>query len=99
MDSSEERLTEPAKLADRVIAPGEGSAEPGGTKSKMLLSHEVCDRGWKMNEQWGKSSQILVTNRLSPASQAQAGFTTVPPRLVKALARGYHSVRQLRRLG
>ena len=40
----EERFAEPAKLAGRLLAPGEGSAEPGDAKPKMLLSHEVCDR-------------------------------------------------------
>lgn len=39
----EEGFTEPAKLADRVIAPGEGSAEPGvyGPKIQQSL------RSWR----------------------------------------------------
>jgi hypothetical protein len=56
MDSSEGRFTEPAKLADRVLAPGEGFAEPGG-----------------------RDLQILVTNRLSPASQALRYLAKLTP--------------------
>ena len=36
MDSWEKRFVEPAKLAGRVLAPGEGSAEPGDAKPKRV---------------------------------------------------------------
>ena len=45
----EERFVEPATLAGRVLASGEGSAEPGNAKPKTRLSHEVCDR-WIQDE-------------------------------------------------
>ena len=35
-------LTEPAKLADGVIAPGDGSAEPG---VKVAKSNRACEAG------------------------------------------------------
>jgi hypothetical protein len=37
-------LTEPAKLADRVIAPGDGFAEPGVTGVKRVRACEAGDR-------------------------------------------------------
>jgi len=40
----EEGFNQPAKLADRVIAPGDGPAEPGEYNPKTGPSHEVCDR-------------------------------------------------------
>ena len=37
-------LTEPAKLADGVIAPGDGPAEPGVTVAKSNRACEAGDR-------------------------------------------------------
>ena len=38
-------ITEPAKLADRVIAPGEGSAEPGVNFSKSTKPAKLATDG------------------------------------------------------
>lgn len=49
-----EPSTEPAKLADRVIAPGEASAEPGVKQLPSDRAHEVGER-LTMQENWLKS--------------------------------------------
>ena len=38
-------FNQPAKLADRVIAPGAGAAEPGEPQPGRSQAHEVGDRG------------------------------------------------------
>ena len=64
--------TEPAKLADRVIAPGDGAAEPGERNPKRVRATKCATDGWKIDELRVIiiTLQIFVTNHLSPASQA-----------------------------
>ena len=42
MNYKKKLFNQPAKLAERVIAPGE-AAEPGETETKMVGAHEVGD--------------------------------------------------------
>jgi hypothetical protein len=66
-------------------SPWRGLCRAWGSKPKTRLSHEVCDRRWKMNELGNHNDlQILVTNRLSPASQA---------RLIRSYNFSHHSAK------
>src|SRR6185436_17047618 len=81
MVSSEEKIYRACEAGGQSKAPGEGSAEPGEPNPKRRRSHEVCDRWWKVNELLGihHDSETLVTNRLSPASQALAHLAKLTP--------------------
>jgi len=37
-------FNQPAKLAERVVAPGDGEAEPGEPNPTHISAHEVGDR-------------------------------------------------------
>jgi hypothetical protein len=63
---------EPAKLADRVIAPGDGPAEPGERNRKRVRATK-CATDAGVQPKLDLSMMIFIrdmTNQLSPASQA-----------------------------
>jgi hypothetical protein len=67
----EETLQQARKLAERVLAPGDGEAEPGEPNRTHVSAHELGDRS-KAKERslaLGFSSQYSEYS-LSPASQA-----------------------------
>jgi hypothetical protein len=50
MDGWNKGFNQPAKLADRVVAPGDGPAEPGEHNPKRIRATKCATDGWKMNE-------------------------------------------------
>ena len=91
-------LNELAKLADRVIAPGEGSAEPGVKVAKIQQSL----RSWRQVVSYEICKVMLITRSLSGAIYLShtswlGRVSRRHPRL-GCLAWGYQSIRQLRRL-
>ena len=91
---------EPAKLADRVIAPGDGAAEPGVTTANLIEPAKLAtDVGS------GQCESHFDLARVDGCIFALAHFVgwavvlmLLFPRLGRAIAWGYHSVRQLHKL-
>ena len=69
-------FNEPAKLADRSVAPGEAS-EPGERVTKKLRAPKGATDGCAARNH--HDFAIPVTNHLSPASQALLDFVIVTP--------------------
>ena len=92
-----ESFNEPAKLAKRVIAPGDGEAEPGVTATNF---QRACEAGADSSRGYCNEKIESRCLHLSPVAHFMGSDVNCIrfPRLGFAIAWGYHSLRQLRRL-
>ena len=87
---------QPAKLADRVLAPGDGEAEPGVTATNFREPAKLATDSSRVLCSEQSRVQDVVARFICRPLRGLGSLLGSFPRLGFAVAWGYHSVRQLR---